>query len=95
MCRIWPRDVTVIYGPDSVILTPFYSKHVPCDFSYLIGLDAHLLKIQTHCYKLSHRIPTKMSLLVKGKGKFILLLSTEHHAMKTYWESGGIAPCIL
>jgi hypothetical protein len=20
---------------------------------------------------------------------------TEHHAMKTYWGSGGIAPCIL
>jgi hypothetical protein len=23
------------------------------------------------------------------------VLSTEHHAMKAYWESGGIAPRII
>jgi hypothetical protein len=33
----------------------------------------------------------------KGKGKVVLVLSflTEHHAMKVYWGSGGIAPRIL
>jgi hypothetical protein len=29
-----------------------------------------------------------------GKGKLSLSL-TKHHAMKTYWESGGIDPRIL
>jgi hypothetical protein len=29
------------------------------------------------------------------KGKVIPVLSTDHHAMKAYWESGVIAPCIL
>jgi hypothetical protein len=29
---------------------------------------------------------------VNGKGKFVpVLLVTEQHAMKAYWESGGIA----
>jgi hypothetical protein len=35
---------------------------------------------------------------VKGKGKVVPVLFfffTEHHAMKAYWESGGIAPCML
>jgi hypothetical protein len=33
---------------------------------------------------------------VKGKKIFpILLFLTEHHAMKAYWGSGGIAPRIL
>jgi hypothetical protein len=32
----------------------------------------------------------------KGKGKVVpVLFLTEHHAMKTYWGSGGIAPRIL
>jgi hypothetical protein len=31
---------------------------------------------------------------VKVKVKLSLCL-TKHHAMKVYWESGGIAPCIL
>jgi hypothetical protein len=25
----------------------------------------------------------------------VLLFLTQHHAMKAYWRSGGIAPCIL
>jgi hypothetical protein len=34
---------------------------------------------------------------LKGNGKVVpvLLFFTEHHAMKTYWGSGGIAPRIL
>jgi hypothetical protein len=32
--------------------------------------------------------------MIKLKVKFSLRL-TKHHAMKTYWESGGIAPCVL
>jgi len=32
----------------------------------------------------------------KDKGKVVpVLLLTEHHAMKAYWGSGGIAPLIL
>jgi hypothetical protein len=32
----------------------------------------------------------------KGKGKVVLVLSlTDQHAMKAYWENGGIIPCIL
>jgi hypothetical protein len=34
----------------------------------------------------------------KGKGKIQIKLSLcffEHHAMKAYWENGGIAPRIL
>jgi hypothetical protein len=32
----------------------------------------------------------------KLKGKVVpALFLTEHHAMKAYWESGGIAPLIL
>jgi hypothetical protein len=30
---------------------------------------------------------------VKNKGKVGPLFLTEHHAMKLYWEIGGIAPC--
>jgi hypothetical protein len=32
--------------------------------------------------------------MVKVKGKVVSVL-TEHHAMKAYWGSGGIAPRIL
>jgi len=32
---------------------------------------------------------------VKVEGKVVSVLLTEHHAMKAYWGSGGIAPCIL
>jgi hypothetical protein len=31
----------------------------------------------------------------KGKDKVVPVLLTEHHAVKAYWESGGIAPHIL
>jgi len=30
--------------------------------------------------------------MVKSKDKSCPCASTEHHAMKTYWESGGIVP---
>jgi hypothetical protein len=29
------------------------------------------------------------------KGKVVPVLLTEHHAMRTYWGSGDIAPSIL
>jgi hypothetical protein len=32
---------------------------------------------------------------VKVKVKLSLCFLTEHHTMKAYWESGGIAPLIL
>jgi hypothetical protein len=31
----------------------------------------------------------------KGKGKLVPVLLTEHHAMKTYWGSGFIAPFVF
>jgi len=37
----------------------------------------------------------KMPLKGEAKGKVVPVLLTEHHAMKTYWVSGGIAPRIL
>jgi len=32
---------------------------------------------------------------VEGKGEIVIVLLTEHHVMKAYWGSGGIAPRIL
>jgi hypothetical protein len=36
-------------------------------------------------------------IIIKGNGKVVpmLLLLTEHHAIKAYWWSGGIAQLIL
>jgi hypothetical protein len=35
-------------------------------------------------------------IILKCEGKVVPVLSlTEHHAMKAYWESGGIAPRVL
>jgi len=34
-------------------------------------------------------------MLIKGKGKVVPVLSSEHHVMEAYWGSGGIAPRIL
>jgi hypothetical protein len=36
-----------------------------------------------------------LGMRLKCKGKIVPVLSTEHHDMKTYWRSGGIAPHIL
>jgi hypothetical protein len=33
--------------------------------------------------------------MVKGKKAKLSLCLTKHHAMKAYWGSGGVAPCIL
>jgi hypothetical protein len=44
---------------------------------------------------------TKHGIIDKGKGKGkgiivpVLSFLTDHHAMKAYWVSGGIAPRIL
>jgi hypothetical protein len=40
-----------------------------------------------------HQILLKVK--VKVKGEVVLVLLTEHHAMKAYWGSGGIDPRIL
>jgi hypothetical protein len=37
----------------------------------------------------------KQEIKVKGEFVLVLFLLTEHHAMKAYWGSGGIAPLIL
>jgi predicted transcriptional regulator len=51
------------------------------------------------CYIVSEQITkqksvsqSKVNKVKKGK---VPVLSTEHHAMKAYWESGGIAPRII
>jgi hypothetical protein len=33
--------------------------------------------------------------VVKGKGKVIPVLLTQHHATKAYWRSGGISQLVL
>jgi hypothetical protein len=44
------------------------------------------------CFRGREIFPTR----IKVKGKVIPgLFLTEHHAMKAYWGSGGIAPLIL
>jgi len=47
----------------------------------------------------SHRLrlmACPISEFIKGKSKVApLVLLTEHHAMKSYWRSGGIVPLIL
>jgi hypothetical protein len=42
----------------------------------------------------SERIERGGNAVQEGKVKLSLCL-TKHHAMKTYWGSGGIAPLIL
>jgi len=34
------------------------------------------------------------SFYIKGKGEVVPVLLIDHHAMKLYWGSGGITPCI-
>jgi hypothetical protein len=42
------------------------------------------------------KVPLAVVLRKEGKGKVVpVLYLTEHHAMKTYWGSGGIASRIL
>jgi hypothetical protein len=39
---------------------------------------------------------SKWAIPLKGKGKLNLSLClTKHHAMETYWRSGGVVPRIL
>jgi hypothetical protein len=45
-------------------------------------------------YDASYTEDVVIKLKVKLKVKLFLCL-TKHHVMKTYWESGGIAPRIL
>jgi hypothetical protein len=33
------------------VQTPLIYKCVPCDFSYLLGLDVHLLQIKVYCFE--------------------------------------------
>jgi hypothetical protein len=41
-----------------------------------------------------HNLYTSLN-IIKGKGKVVSVLLTEHHARKSYWGNGGIAPLIL
>jgi hypothetical protein len=53
--------------------------------------------IHTYIHTYIHTWPSIGSSEGKLKGKIIpvLFFLTEHHATKTCWETGGIAPCIL
>jgi hypothetical protein len=46
-------------------------------------------------WKRNNGISNIVTLKGKGEGKIIPVLLTEHHTMKAYWGSGGIAPRIL
>jgi hypothetical protein len=65
---------------------------------YTPNLPPSFNKIYSNIILSSIPISSKWSLLSgkgKGNGKVPVLFLTEHHAMKTYWESGDIAPLIL
>jgi hypothetical protein len=47
----------------------------------------------SHCRKIYNCVSKHVT--HKGKGKVVPVLLTEHHAIKAYWGSGGIAPLIL
>jgi hypothetical protein len=56
--------------------------------SFLLRFELDASKIQTsYNYFI---IP-----MLRVKGKVVPVLLTEHHVMKAYWRSGGIAPRIL
>jgi hypothetical protein len=48
-----------------------------------------------HLVQTGSEAHTASCLMCKGEGNVPVLLLTEHHAMKAYWGSGGIAPLIL
>jgi hypothetical protein len=60
---------------------------IPCTKCVQCSHDGEVLSFCPHFIS-----KTTTQDMVKGKGK---VSSTEHHAMKVYWGSGGIAPFIL
>jgi len=50
--------------------------------------------VKASSYKMNNLYVKLCIYLVKGKGKVVPVLSTDHHAMTAYWGSGHIAPRI-
>jgi hypothetical protein len=59
-----------------------------------INLPADQRYIKSYTYLLTYLF-TYYTVQDKGKKVKLSLCLTKHHAMKTYWGSGGIASCIL
>jgi hypothetical protein len=56
----------------------------------------YLAHLFNHCFRLSHFPSSWEERKAKAKVKVKLSCAlAEHHAMKAYWKSGGIAPLIL
>jgi hypothetical protein len=50
----------------------------------------------TICSTVDMKHADRQNLVGKGEGKIVpVLFLAEHHAMKAYWRSGGIAPRII
>jgi hypothetical protein len=60
----------------------------------LIRLKWHIVMKDISYWSRNGRSLMMIDSGLKGKVKLFLCL-TKHHAMKTYWRSGGIAPRIL
>jgi hypothetical protein len=77
-------------GPRAGLEEQASRKNNPCPFreSKLRPQARSLVSKQTQL----PRIPYVTS---KSKSKVVPVLSTEHHAMKAYWGSRGIAPRII
>jgi hypothetical protein len=54
-----------------------------------------ILREERRLRVLENRVLRRVKVNVKVKGNCPCALSNEHHAMKAYWGSGGIAPRIL
>jgi hypothetical protein len=60
-------------------------------FPSVVLLHYHLLPLRWVYFHTNIRWYT----YIADKGKVPVVFLTEHHVMKAYWGSGGIAPCIL
>jgi hypothetical protein len=64
----------------------------------VIFLNIFVTDVNTASFQQDGAKPHTNNDALEGKVKIKLSVScllTEHHAMKAYWGSGGIAPCFL
>jgi hypothetical protein len=99
-CQILQQTWTILLGKCCFPSVPASSFYSLCFYTYiLLFVLCFLILPSFFCLSFhSSTLPApSMSLsprctLGKGKGKVSPVLWTEHHAMKAYWGSGGIAP---
>jgi hypothetical protein len=59
--------------------------------NYTLHTSSHMFEVKRLLIRLPKLFPVSEK-PNKGKGKVVLVLLTQHHAMKAYWGSRGIAP---